>query len=156
MTFPIKKIIPLESIPDSNRFGAKRKFDIHTGLDLFAPVGELVYACESGKVIDVCMFTGPSIGMPWWMDTKRVSIQGKSGIILYGEIEPKVKIGDIINEGDIIGYVLQVLIKDKGKPMSMLHIEWYENTKYTEHIWEAWELNDPKPLRLKNIEELLY
>jgi hypothetical protein len=65
-----------------------------------------------------------------------------------------------VNEGDLIGTVLQVLTKDKGRPMSMLHIEFYEKDYegkgYENNVWEAWELDGNPPPRLRNIEELLY
>jgi murein DD-endopeptidase MepM/ murein hydrolase activator NlpD len=160
MRFPLNRKIYLESIPAPNRFGARRKFDVHTGLDLFAPVGEPVYACEDGVVIDVCTFTGASIGMPWWHETQCVSVKSDSGVILYGEIDPKVQVGQILEEGALIGTVLQVLTKDKGKPMSMLHIEWYDGNYpgkgYEKNVWEAWELDGEMPAGLKNIEYLLY
>jgi Peptidase family M23 len=160
MRFPLNRKIHLESIPAPNRFGARRKFDVHTGLDLFAPVGEPVYACEDGVVIDVCAFTGASIGMPWWHETQCVSVKGQSGVILYGEIDPKVEVGQTVKEGDLIGTVLQVLIKDKGRPMSMLHIECYDGNYpgkgYEKNVWEAWELDGEMPGGLKNIEYLLY
>ena len=160
MRFPIKTYIPLDTIPPANRFGARRKFDVHTGVDLFAPVGEPVLAFEKGIVIDVCTFTGASIGMPWWEETQCVSVKGASGVILYGEIDPKVTIGQKVREGDLIGTVLKVLVKDKGKPMSMLHIEWYDGEYpgkgFEKNVWQAWELDGDIPPGLKNIEELIF
>jgi len=32
-------------------FGARRKFNVHSGIDLYAPVGEPVYAVEDGTVV---------------------------------------------------------------------------------------------------------
>jgi murein DD-endopeptidase MepM/ murein hydrolase activator NlpD len=160
MRFPLDNYIALESIPEANRFGAFRRWDRHTGIDLFAPVGEPVYACEDGVVIDVCPFTGASIDMPWWHETQCVCVRGESGVILYGEIEPKVEKGDQVHQGDLIGTVLQVLTVNKGKPMSMLHIEWYEKDYpgkgHEKNIWETWELDGEIPAKLKNIENLLY
>lgn len=160
MRFPLNNDIPLSSIPAANRFGARRKFDVHTGVDLFAPEGTPIYACEDGVVIDVCTFTGASIGMPWWNETQCAAIRGVSGVILYGEITSYVNTGDKVQEGDLIGTVKQVLIKDKGKPMSMLHIEWYEGEYpgkgFEKNVWVAWELDGETPAGLKNIEHLLY
>ncbi len=62
--FPISKKIRLDSIPPENRWGALRKHDYHTGVDLFCPDGSPVYAVEDGIVTDVSPFTGASIGMP--------------------------------------------------------------------------------------------
>ena len=160
MRFPLDNKISLNDIPAPNRYGAERRHDIHTGVDLFAPEGTPVYACEDGEVIDVCTFTGASIGMPWWNETMCVSVKGASGVILYGEITPKVNKGDSIREGDLIGLIKRVLIKDKGRPMSMLHIEWYEaeypGKGFENNVWEAWTLDGKKPPRLKNIEKLIF
>lgn len=158
--FPIKREYKLDEIPAPNRFGARRRFDVHTGVDLFAPEGEIIYAIEDGTVVDVCTFTGASIGMPWWNETMCACVAGKSGVINYGEITSAVFKGQEVKEGDIIGYVKQVLIKDKGKPMSMLHIELYEHgykgKGFENNVWEAWELDGDMPPMLKNIEELIF
>jgi murein DD-endopeptidase MepM/ murein hydrolase activator NlpD len=160
MRFPLDSHIDLASIPAPNRWGARRKFDVHTGVDLFAPEGTPVYACEDGEVVDVCTFTGASIGMPWWNETMCVSVKGASGVILYGEITPAVENGQMVKESDLIGTIKQVLIKDKGRPMSMLHIEWYEGDYkgkgFEKNVWEAWELDGEKPSKLKNIEKLIF
>jgi len=154
--FPIKKFYRLEDIPGANRFGAKRRWDFHTGVDLFCNPGTPVYAFEDGVVTDIAPFTGASIGMPWWAETKCVAVEGESGVILYGELEPnpELKIGDSIDEGSLIGNILTVLLKDKGKPMTMLHIEWYE--KGYRGNWDGWWPDQEKPKDLKNIEELIF
>lgn len=134
------------TIPDPtspNAFGAIRKHDVHTGVDLFCPEGSFVYAIESGTVIGVFQFTGVDVGMPWWNDTYGVLVSGKSGNFLYGEIQPEVGLGDTVLEGDIIGSVMKVLKTDKGKPMSMLHLELYEKEYMGRGV--TWNLGEPKP-----------
>ena len=46
----------------------------------------------------------------------------------YGEIIPSqyVNVGDMVEEGDVLGWVVPVLKKNKGRPMTMLHLEMYE------------------------------
>lgn len=139
---------PLETytLPDSNSqglFGAIRKHDIHTGIDLYCNSRDIVYAIEDGVVVNVCSFTGPEAGLPWWNDTKAVLIEGKSGVILYGELDTQLMIGDTIYEGDIIGMILTVLKKDKGRPMNMLHLELYKNGYRGDG--EIWKLGEDKP-----------
>ena len=154
--FPIKREIKLRDIPDANRWGAQRRFDIHTGVDLFCPEGEPVYAVEDGEVTTVCYFTGPEVDMPWWNTTMAVAVEGYNGVILYGEIEPANGItpGSSVKEGDLIGHVIQVLKKDKGKPRTMLHIELYESG-YRGN-WDFWKEREVLPPGLKNIETLLF
>lgn len=144
-------------------FGVKRKFDTHTGVDLYCNEGDWVHAIEDGTIIAIEPFTGEIAGFPWWNDTYAVAIKGVSGIINYGEIYPRVGwyVGYKIKEGEIIGHVIPVLKEDKGKvpSTSMLHLELY--TKY-DGRWVEWTLNTPQPdnlldptnLLLKNLESI--
>lgn len=113
--------IPIGEHPGA--FGVRRKHHTHEGIDLYAPVGEQVYAVESGKVLAVKQFTGAAVGSPWWNDTFAVWIEGETGVVVYGEICPYVLPGQEISAGYTIGYVMRVLKKDKGWPTSMLHLE---------------------------------
>lgn len=135
---PLKHIQPLTP---AGSFAAVRKHDIHTGIDLYCSPGTEVYAVEAGKVALIGPFTGVSGNCPWWNDTWCVGVLGLSGFIVYGEIEPSVELGMEITEGQLIGKVLQVLKKDKGLPMSMLHLELY--TRVMEPA--VWELDKPIP-----------
>lgn len=130
------------------RFGGKRKFDIHTGIDLYCNQLDRVYAIEPGIVVNVCHFTGPQVGLDWWNDTEAVLIEGKSGVILYGEVLPSVKVGDSVSEGEEIGKILRVLKKDKGLPMDMLHLELYKHGYRGDG--EIWKLDEDKPEMLKD------
>lgn len=49
-----------------------------------------------GPVVAIVDFTGQSAGSPWWNETKAVLVESKSGVICYAEIEPTVKVGDIV------------------------------------------------------------
>ena len=138
--------VPLS--PHHGSFGSVRKYDIHTGVDLYAPDMTPVYAMSTGVVTDVGKFTGPDAGSEWWNETWYItvgSIKGNfDGKILYGEIfEPQWKKGRIIDEGELIGYVKQVLKKDKGLPMSMLHMEAYKRDWFGGPVW--WNHNEPQP-----------
>lgn len=126
-------------------FGVKRKHDVHTGVDLYAPDGAPVYAMQLGTVISVFPFTGQDANCPWWFDTQAVAIEDEDGIWLYGEIEPDVNLapGQLVFEGQRIGCVRRVLRNDKGRPVSMLHMERY--TSGTREFAPVWELNQPQP-----------
>lgn len=143
--------IDVNTIPSENRFGAIRKFDIHTGLDIFCKVGSEVYAYEDGEVVGIVPFTGEIANSPWWNDTRAVLVEGKSGVILYGEIEP-VEGLTVVRKGDLIGRVLQVLRVDKGKPTSMLHVELYEHGYRGDGA--VWGLGEEIPEKLLNVEAL--
>lgn len=141
------------SLPDyPGQFGAIRKYDIHTGVDLYCPEGTIVKAAELGIVVNIENFTGPEVNSPWWNSTKAVLIEGKSGVICYGELEPVVAVGDHLNQGEEIGRVKTVLKKNKGKPMTMLHIELYTHGTMETVIWD---LNKNKPKNLLNPTEHL-
>lgn len=139
-------MLPLKNFqkPDEQgKFGAVRKFDIHTGIDLYCKPGEPVYAIEDGLWIDDDYFTGPNANppSPWWNETSYACVMGVSGIILYGEIELNMAGDAAVKEGDIIGWVKTVLKKDKGLPTTMLHLELYVD--YTSPV--EWKPDDPRP-----------
>ena len=123
----------------------RRRHDKHKGVDLYADIGDCVYAVESGTIVDICPFTGEIAGFPWWENTWGIYAEGNSGIVVYGEIIPEknLKIGDIVKSGDHIGIVQKVLKKDNGRPQSMLHIELHE--KGYIHT-DQWEIAKEKPI----------
>ena len=145
------RISPLKNLPDiplgpihPGGFGFIRKYDIHTGVDLYCNPNDDVFAIECGEVVGIIDFTGDKAESPWWNNTRAVLIEGASGVFVYGEIKEKegLKIGDNVEAGDHIGNVLTVLKEDKGKPMTMLHLELYEY-KYRETL--IWNLHQLKP-----------
>jgi len=135
-----------------SRFGAVRKHDIHTGVDIHCESGTEVPALESGRVIQCGQFTGPEVDSPWWNSTDYVAIKGASGVIVYGEIKSELRVGDFVTSDQIIGTVIQVLKTDKGRPTSMLHLELY-NYLFKEP--EVWVPGLYRPESLENPETLL-
>lgn len=126
MDFYHPPLLPMPDIPVCLHYVAymvKRRHDVHTGIDLYAPEGSPVYAVEDGDIICIRKFTGTSIGYNWWNETKAVDIEGYTGCLCYGEIEPdlQLKVGDAVKKGQVIGKVIPVLKEDRGKAMSMLH-----------------------------------
>jgi murein DD-endopeptidase MepM/ murein hydrolase activator NlpD len=154
--FPLRNYqyqIPIKD--DLGAFGAIRKYDIHTGVDLYCKEGDPVYAMQEGVIIAIKPFTGSIAGFPWWNDTWAVAIAGPSGIINYGEIKPlEFEEGDFVPEGTLLGHVIPVLKENKGKvpSTSMLHIELYKNIR---DGWAEWNLGSPKPSRLLDPTQLL-
>lgn len=147
------KILDKYSPPhEQGVFGAIRKYDIHTGVDLYCEEDSDVYAIEDGVVMAIEDFTGPQAESPWWNDTKTLLIEGGSGVILYGEIETHLKVHDLIITGDKIGKVKTVLKEDKGLPMTMLHVELYK-PKTTASV--IWSIDAPQPEQLVDITPLL-
>lgn len=130
-------------------FGRVRKYHVHEGIDLYCPEGSTVRAVEDGLVVAVEKFTGPSANppSPWWMDTEAILIEGMSGTVLYGEVTSIREVGDLVKAGDLLGFVIQVLTVDKGRPMSMLHLELHESGT-TESV--EWSVGDPQPCSLKD------
>lgn len=139
-------------------FGAMRRFDRHRGVDLYAPAGSKVTAVQSGIVKDIRPWTGTKANCDWWNDTDAISIEGSDGLIVYGEISvnPELKIGDEIKTGDFLGTVLQVLKKDKGRPISMLHLE-LRKPGFLKNIDKEWGLAlpagllDPTPFLIRSM-----
>jgi len=149
---PINENIVISDIPDHGRFGGIRKHDIHTGVDLYCNDRDVIYAMESGTIVNIVDFTGTQANSPWWEDTKAILVEGPSGVILYGELYPgNLTIGDTVNAGNVIGNVKRVLRNDKGLPMTMLHIELYSSGYRGSGEW--WITDRPE--KLLNIEQLL-
>lgn len=109
--------------PHPGAFGVRRKFHSHEGIDLYCSEGTPVYSVEPGEIVEIIPFTGKLVNSPWWNDTMAVLVEGASGVVVYGEIIPVVQVGEKLDCGALIGHVKQVLTKDKGRPMAMLHLE---------------------------------
>lgn len=151
--------IPVGNHPGA--FGFQRKYDVHSGVDLYTRDGWQVRAMEDGVVRRIEVFTGPNDGSPWWNETFAVMIEGAS-LINYGEIKPfDLKVGDRVQRGQHIANVVPVLPPEKYRPdipghrTSMLHIELYRHGVYeTSKEWEhginkpPYGLIDPTPYLL--------
>lgn len=140
--------------PHPGAFGVKRKHHTHEGVDLYAQISTPVMAVEGGVVAQVDVFTGPILGQPWWNTTKAVWVDGPSGTVVYGEIIPHVKPGQHVHAGEIIGVVDKVLTKDKGRPMSMLHLELHEYGSRQAPEWTGERpsvLRDPTPFLMEAV-----
>lgn len=156
---PIRKINikqlqkQLDQFPQS-QFGAIRKHDILTGIDIYCNENEEVLSIADGIIISMEIFTGEVAGSPWWNETKAVVVKSKEFFILYGELElsKDLFIGKEIKEGEILGTVIPVLKKYKNKnPHSMLHLEVYSQAPF----YLIWNLNETKPKNLINPLEVL-
>lgn len=153
--WPLKNVFPLVPVGDHDgAFGKKRRFDTHTGVDLYCPSGTEVVAVEDGEVVGVEVFTGPLLeaGSPWWRTTYAVLVEGASGVILYGEVIPNVTYTTKVRAGDTIGYVERVRkyrLKNlfNWKPHSMLHLELYWPGT-TKSVW--WWHGEKMPLDLRD------
>lgn len=138
--------------PHPGAFGVVRKHHTHEGVDLYVPQSTPVMAVEDGVVAQVDVFTGPTLGQPWWHQTKAVWVDGSSGTVVYGEIAPHVRPGQEVKRGEIVGVVMRVLKKDKGRPMSMLHLELHEIGSRQAPEWTADRppvLKDPTPFLME-------
>lgn len=149
--------------PHPGAFGIQRRFHWHEGVDLYAPAGTPVLAVESGVVVAIVPFTGKiatgidhntgkMVPLDWWHDTYAVLVEGASGVVLYGEIASHVKVGQKLVAGEILGVVIKVLKKDKGRPMCMLHLELHDHGTLTNECWTSpakpETLRDPTPYLL--------
>jgi murein DD-endopeptidase MepM/ murein hydrolase activator NlpD len=142
--YPLKKSLIL---PDElGSFGYVRKFHTHEGIDLYGEQNESVFAVEDGIVVGIEWFTGEYTNpkTDWWNNTQGLLVEGESGVVVYGEIliNKDIKIGNQINRGQKVGELETVLKKDKGRPMTMLHLELYE--KGIKKTGE-WDHGNPKP-----------
>ena len=144
-TWPVPHSFSMK-LPEKDAPGAfwKNRIDRHhCGVDIYAPVSSEVLAVECGEVIDCGIFTSPD-SVPYWNTTYFVVVKHPGGMVgKYAEMERiQVETGDIIDRGQIIGYVGEVLdpvkitsesplyiqrLKQSGH-RSMLHFELYRGT----------------------------
>lgn len=130
-------------------FGVRRRYHVHEGVDLYVPEHTPVVAVENSVVVDVQPFTGPCANSPWWEDTWAVLAEGETGVVVYGELAPAsdVAVGRELMQGDLVGFIRRVLRVDKGRPLSMLHLElhYHGTTEAPE-----WPVNGPRPESLRD------
>lgn len=143
--------------PHPGAYGVQRKNHVHEGIDLYCPAGTQVQAVEAGRVVAILPFTGAQAGSDWWENTDAVLVEGASGVVVYGEIAPACKTGDMLAAGDTVGHVVTVLKKDKGRPMAMLHLELHAHGAREAPEWPSPDkkpatLCDPTPF-LKQVAE---
>jgi len=156
-SFKQRNFINETEVPVENHvgaFGAKRKHDIHTGVDLYCNDGDSVFAIESGTIVLIEEFTGEKANSEWWNATKAIHIEGNHGVIVYGEVEPNIELfeGLAVKSGQQIGKVKQVLKHDKGRPMCMLHVELYKQGSRQSCTWKE---DKPQNDNLLNPTEML-
>lgn len=108
-------------------FGVTRRNHVHEGVDLYGIAGDPVLAMEAGTVIATLPFTGVAAGSKWWGETSCILVRGASGCLNYGELTvvPGLTEGSVVAAGQVLGHLAQVLLEDKGRPMTMLHLERY-------------------------------
>lgn len=146
--------------PHPGSFGQRRKYDVHTGVDLYTRDGSTVCAVESGIVVDIVDFTGSKVidseterPMSWWNDTKAILVRGASGVVVYGEVNPcGAYVGQIVRTGQVIATVKAVLPPDKLRPdiphhsNAMLHMEVYTTQAAERDFrWGTWKLDGERP-----------
>ena len=139
-------------------YGAVRRHDIHTGIDLYGFENDWVFCIENGIVVKNAQFTGTP-DCDWWNPTDCVVVRSETRYILYGEIKSKLQVGDVVEFGQKIGEISPVLPVDKirkdipGHSNCMLHLECmnltYNNEEYP--IWTKFDdrppyLMDPTPI----------
>lgn len=146
MKFPVPSA--MRDIPQGDHpgaFGTRRKHHIHEGVDIYAAKTALVHAISDGVIIAIYQFTGGAVGMPWWEDTWAMAVADATGIWVYGEIQRPhtYTVGDHVEEGCYIAQLKQVLKVDKGRPMTMLHLERWK--PFTAPHTFLWQLDQPQP-----------
>ena len=152
LVFPLNNYSNPIPINNESSFAHIRKHDIHTGIDLHTEEGSKVLSIAKGKVIKVIHFTGTKANSPWWEETDAILVSHSFGVVLYGELTAKVKEGEELEMGQEIGLIKRVLKTNKGKPQSMLHLEYY-NQKVDDGV--VWNLNEDVPKGLLNPYEIL-
>lgn len=132
-------------IPTSNgsrRFMAPRSSGArhHAGVDLWGKADDIIFACESGKIVNFYYF---------YNGTYALLVQCDSGIVInYGEVKPNsliefgLNVGSKVKAGDKIG---RVGLLTGGS--HMCHFETYISGTIQNSSWKA---HKPRPPSLLN------
>lgn len=99
----------------------------HDGLDIAAEVGTKVKAVNAGKVTEI--FRDDLMGTV-------VTVEHEDGLIsLYANLmaQPNVKVGDVLDTGDVLGAVGETAIAEISKP-AHLHFEMSKGGKAVDPI----------------------
>lgn len=130
-------------LPDAiGLFGAKRRYEHHSGIDLYCELGTRVLAIEDGEVIAIEDFTGPKSTppSPWWNPTQAVLVRSRMKVLAYGEISAMVSVGQKVKGGEVLGVVdTPVLRHFKGRPTVMLHLEQLHSCAKASEVWPLTE-----------------
>lgn len=131
--------IPIAGRGHPGAFAHERANHTHEGVDLYGQEGDVVVAMFDGVVVFNGPFTGEEAGSGWWLSTSAIAIEGAPGVLFHGEINAlPLPIGARVSAGDPLGTISRVLRKDKGRPLHMLHLEFYEHGIYESiGIWAA-------------------
>lgn len=145
MWFPINtqknRGIPINAHPGA--FGCKRKYDYHTGVDLYGKENDWVYAIEDGVVEKVGIFTGDQ-DTSWWLKTDAILVKSENYYWVYGELKSLVSVGDVVKSGQLLGNLIPVLSPEKLRndipkhSCTMLHLEKYDFTYDVSMGWATW------------------
>lgn len=146
--------IPINNHPGA--FGNARRYNFHEGVDLYGKEGHYVYAINDGVVVNVGAFTGPSVGHDWWLPTDAVTIKSDTEYFVYGELAPKLKVGDIVRAGAVVGTLVPVLPPEKIREdipkhsNVMLHLEKYSLDFEPTYGYAAWQTREDRPKWLQD------
>jgi hypothetical protein len=156
--FPLELCNGIPTHPHPGAFAARRRRDVHTGVDLYCRESEPVRAVEDGVVVAIEAFTGPAAGSPWWNDTQTVLVEGASDVVGYGEVVLPLglEVGRAVHRGEHLACVAVVLKEGKERPdipghsRAMLHVELYRHGTRQSVTWGLGEgqpggLLDPTP-----------
>lgn len=136
-TFPMK-IEPYT--PAQGAFGANRtSARVHAGIDLYAPSGTEIYAMTDGRVRDITLF---------YNNLMAIEVENKDGTtIRYTELEPLVKAGDAVSQGQLIAK-----LRKNYSGTCMLHLEIYA----TVNAGALTQIDNQTDYRYVTVEEKTY
>jgi hypothetical protein len=151
-----KKLKPAEEAllplpPHPGAFGDVRLRHIHEGVDLYTLPDTPIYAIEDGLIVGVTPLSGGATRNAYWHDMEAVLVQGKSGLLVYGELAPlkglapaqKVKAGELLGHIYPKGYHYKnTNRKDEDEDHRFFHLELHHPEI---RLPTKWLVDQPKP-----------
>jgi len=127
-------------------FGARRQYNVHSGVDLLCANNQPLASVEDGTVVGIQDFSKKK-EKAWLNNTRVIFIEGATGVVVYCNVIEKndLKIGQQVKAGEVIGKVIKINRYKRKEDICMLHIELYTHGNYRRAIWSY---NHKKPQQL--------
>jgi murein DD-endopeptidase MepM/ murein hydrolase activator NlpD len=123
-------------------FGAKRKYNLHSGVDLHCKHLQPLASVEAGVVVKIIDF-GNKDKNPKLNETRAIFVEGDSGVVVYCNVMERedLRPGIGVAAGEVIGKVIKINKSEKNE-VCMLHLELYRSGTRKRVIWSY---QYPKP-----------
>lgn len=139
---PYRGLVPGNGFKASRKVPGTDKPRYHAGIDIMANQGDRVVALDDGEVLHM------ATGYELLAGLQGVAVAHPDADYIYAELDVKVKPGQKLKAGDLIGIVR----RNGTSNTSMLHLEAWEKGK-APRGWTSWTPDSGRPAGLLDVSE---